>query len=254
MLDSGGQLATFNFPEVERKEFNHNFLDSVVIELRYPTYLRLKQDEPLEISESIRGEFPNYAQSSEMQVTPLGTTEPQPVYTFATRQNDTKVDITASSLALVTKKYTSFEKFSSRIQFLIEKVIPYVDTSFFTRVGLRFINSVSGMQEGGMDIRDWINGALVSPIAGGNIGTISNMKSELTGQLVRGRYTFRYGLSPAADVARHFILDWDYYDEDVEVNRCMALLNEFHDAHFPFFWWALGEKAKEVLENGSGNS
>lgn len=59
MQDSDEQrITTFNFPEVERQVFKRNFLDTVVIELRYPTYLRLKETEPLDISESIRERFP----------------------------------------------------------------------------------------------------------------------------------------------------------------------------------------------------
>ena len=39
----------FNFPKVERKVFERNFLDQVIIELRFPTLLRMKEKEPSEI-------------------------------------------------------------------------------------------------------------------------------------------------------------------------------------------------------------
>ena len=245
------RIRTFNFPEVERKVFKKNFLETVVIELRYPTYLRLNEGEPLQISESIRGEFPLYEQSSEMQVTPLGTTKPHPVYKFTTRQEDPVLEISASNIVLATQRYRSFDVFSSHIDYLIKNVIPHLDTTFFTRIGLRYMNKVSGIQQGGTDVLDWINNSLIAPVAGGEIGTISNMKSELTGQFDEGYYTFRFGLSPPSHQSneRSFLLDWDYYREDVEVQECLEYLKAFHDVHFPFFWWALGEKAKKVLEN-----
>ena len=134
---------------------------------------------------------------------------------------------------------------------MIDEAIPHLDTTFFTRVGLRFINKVTGIQSEGDDLLEWINNDLIGPIGGGSIGTISNMKNELTGPLPGGGgYTFRYGISPSIDDQPSFILDWDYYREDVEVTDCMDLLNSFHNIHFPFFWWALGEKAKSALNNG----
>lgn len=182
-----------------------------------------------------------------MQMTPLGTTNPQPVYRFITRKKDPVLDISASSLVLTTKKYKSFEDFLSHIQFLLDRAISHVDTPFFTRVGLRYINNISGIQQNGADILEWINSDLIMPVAGRKIGAISNMKNELAGQFKEGDYTFRYGLSPASKKARNFVLDWDYYSEDVEVKECINLLNTFHVLHFPFFWWTLGEKAKNAL-------
>ncbi len=247
-------ITTFSFAEVERRVFDRNFLDTVVVELRYPTYLRLNESEPRAISESIRCRFPIYELKSEMQLTPLGTTNPQPVYQFTTRQGDPILEISASRLGLVTRKYQSFENMSSHVECLIEKVVPHLDTNFFTRVGLRYINRVSQIQESGIDVLDWINSDLVLPAAGGEIGTVSNMKSELTGKLKEGNYTFRYGLAPASSGERRsFLLDWDYYSEDIEVIKCIKLLNTFHDLHFPFFWWALGKKAKQVIENTTDN-
>ena len=249
------QIAPFQFPNVERKVFKRNFLDTVAIELRYPTFLRLKEKEPLGISDSIRKHFPMYDQSTEMQMTPLGTTDPQPVYKFTTRTKDPVLSISASNLVLTTKKYKSFEDFTSHIEFLINKAIPHVDTTFFTRVGLRFINKISGINPSGNDIQEWIKYELISPVGGREIGSINNMKNELSGQLLinNGSYTFRYGLSPPSNEGRKFVLDWDYYKEDVEVSDTMSLLNTFHNIHFPFFWWALGEKAKTALSNGTAN-
>ena len=246
------QVSTFNFPNIERKVFQKNYLDTVVIELRYPTYLRLNEKEPLDISDSIRKRFPLYEQNKEMQMTPLGTTEPQPYYQFTTRVKDPVISISASNLALTTKKYKSFEDFSSHIEFLITHAIPHVDTTFFTRVGLRYINNITGIQTGGVDVLDWINKVFISPLASGEIGTINNMESKLSGQLpIGGGYTFRYGLSPLSREERTYLLDWDYYKENVEVGDCMGLLKSFHDVHLPFFWWALGKKAREALQNGT---
>ena len=246
------EITHFQFPPVDREIFDQNYLETVVIELRYPTYLRLREKEPLEISEAIRAKFPIYDLGRRMDVTPLGTTDSQPVYTFTPRQKDPVFELSTSKILLTTKKYKSFDNFSAHIEFIVEQCLPYLDTTFFTRVGLRYINAVSGIHETGSDILDWITNDLVKPVAGGEVGSVYSMKSELTGPLREGgSYTFRYGLPPASPGMRKFVLDWDYYKENVEVGDCMDVLKAFHRVHFPFFWWALGGKAREALKNGT---
>jgi uncharacterized protein (TIGR04255 family) len=226
-----------------------------VIELRFPTYLRLKEKEPIDISEAIRDQFPIYDPSQQMQMTPLGTTDPQPIYRFTTRKKDLYLEVSSSNLVLVTKKYKSFEDLSSRVAFVIERCMPLLKTSFFTRVGMRYINNISGINPHGCDIMNWINQDLVKPVASSEIGTVNNMRNEFSGPLeCGGNYIFRYGLSPTEEGERKFVMDWDYSQEDIEVDECMNLLNKFHDVHYPFFWWSLGEKAREALENGTASS
>ena len=252
-VDKKNNETTYcHFPAVERMVFDSNYLETVLTELRYPTYLRLKEKEPVEISEAIRKQFPIYDSSRQMQMTPLGTTDPQPVYIFTTRRRDPVLELSASKIVLITKKYTSFESFSEYIDFLIKQCMPHLDATFFTRVGLRYINSVPGIHKTGKDLLEWINNDLVRPVGIREIGPVSDMKSSLSGPLAGGsNYTFRYGFSPMSQEARKFMLDWDYYSEDVEADNCMDLLKAFHKVHFPFFWWSLGDKAREALKDGT---
>ncbi len=250
----GSHSSLFKFPIVERKVFKNNFLKDVIVELRFPTFLRLKESEPVGISEAIRSQFPIYDPSQQMQMTPLGTTDRQPVYRFLNRKQDKAVEITASHLVLSCKgiAYMSFDDFLETIEFLVKACTPHLETDFFTRVGLRYVNFVGGMQSNGTDLKAWINQELVAPV-GGEIGSVHSAWTELAGPLMDGAgYTFRYGLSPPSESQnRQFVLDWDYNKQSVEVGDCAKLLSEFHGLHYPFFWWSLGEKAKEALENGT---
>ena len=77
------------------------------------------------------------------------------------------------------------------------------------------------------------------------------MKSEISGHLKGGGYyNFKYGLSPEQP-NRTFVLDYDYGKEDVDVDDTLEVLKSFHNVHFNFFWWSLGDAAREALENGS---
>ena len=98
------EITYFRFPPVDRKVFDQNYLDTVIIELRYPTYLRLREKEPLEISEAIRSKFPIYDLGRKMDMTPLGTTDSQPIYTFTPRQKDPVFELSASNISTDDKE------------------------------------------------------------------------------------------------------------------------------------------------------
>lgn len=239
------------FPKVKRKVFSRNYLDQAIIELRFPTLLRLKEKEPAEIQDSIREQFPQYTANQRMQMTPLGSTEPEPIYRFADRKGDPHIELSSSNLVLITKRYQSFEVLEKKIKYLIERCLPFIKTDFFTRIGLRYVNNIAGIPNSFEGFNQWINPALLSAISGGEIGTVGDMKSEITGRLEKGgTYNFKYGLSPAQP-NRSFVLDYDYGKLDVDVASTLETLSSFHDLHFSFFWWSLGDAAREALESGS---
>ncbi len=244
----------FQFPEVPREVFDKNYLDQVIVEIRYPTYLHLKETAIPEISDKLRKDFPRYEAGETRQVTPAGVTEPEAVFSFSNRQNNFKIEVTSSRVVLSTHDYQSFENFLNNFKYVLDNCIPSLKAPFFTRIGLRFINNIKDISADGNDLADWINSDLVRPI-GTEIGSVFTMKNEITGPLeCGGRYGFRYGLAPPEVKSRHFILDYDYFNEDVEADACIDLLDDYHKLHFPFFWWSLGEKAKEALRSGVANS
>lgn len=224
-----------NFPFEKRRVFDENYLQQVIIELRFPTLLKLKEEEPSEIQQQIRNRFPLYSPGQRMQVTPLGSTQPEPVYEFANRAGDPRVQLSASNLVLTSTRYESFDKFITEIEFLIQKCLPYMQTDFFTRIGLRYINSIGGIPNTATGYSQWINTALLSALNDGAIGTVNNMKSEIAGPLKDGgNYNFKYGLSPA-EPNRTFVLDYDYGRENVEAEETVEILRSFHKVHFEFF-------------------
>lgn len=245
--------AAFGFPRNDHKVFDENYLESAVVELRYPTLLRLDDSPPVGISEELRSKFPHYNPNTRFQMTAKGTTGEQPVYQFATRSQDMILEITSSTISLQVRKYKSFDDLMKYLEFVLNKCVPLLDTNFFTRIGLRFINKVAGVALNGSDIAEWINLDLTKPIGVNGIGTITHMHSQVSGSCgPYGSYLFQYGLSPeASSSSRIFILDWDYYREDVEVDACVNQLKYFHEQHRDFFWWALGKNAQEALKNGT---
>lgn len=247
------ESAPFGFPKIEHRVFDKNYLDSAVVELRYPTLLRLSESPPVEISEALRSKFPHYQTNKRFQMTPKGTTGEQSVYQFATRSQDKGLEITSSTISLQSRNYESFDDLMEYLRFVLEECVPLLDTNFFTRIGLRFINKVAGVSFDGSDITEWINSDLTKPIGVKGIGSIAHVHSQVTGPCgPESFYLFQFGLSPTvASENRVFVLDWDYYREDVEVDSCLDQLRYFHEQHRGFFWWALGKNSQEALINGT---
>ena len=126
-----------------------------------------------------------------------------------------------------------------------------IDSDFFTRVGLRYMNSVP------LEDRNpagWIRSDLICAITGGVLGVPKSYRSIVQGRMEEGEYTFRHGLdageNPSQPDAGKYILDFDYFKEGVELDDVQKLVKGFNERNFSFFSWCLDEKAKAILGEG----
>ena len=64
----------------------------------------------------------------------------------------------------------------------------------------------------------------------------------------RAPLSFRYaGRSRPARDAGSYVLDFDFFKEDVAVADTLDIVRQLHDLEFSMFRWTLGEKAIEHL-------
>ena len=135
------------------------------------------------------------------------------------------------------------------------------DSDFFVRVGLRYIDFLPVDQD---NLEGWVNKDLVIPLLDGTYGSIKEFWQTVRGETTSGGYTLRHGLrdtAPPQPGAQHgqmkYVLDMDFYKEDVEEADVGDLLRSLHDEAFSLFAWAIGEKAREHMgwkEIGDGNN
>ena len=93
-----------------------------------------------------------------------------------------------------------------------------------------------------------VNHALVAPLADRVFGTVSKFVQEVRGQTESGYYTLRHGF--AEDIQEqgpHYLLDFDFYAEDVEAQNVVELVGKFRHESFAFFIWCLGPQLREKL-------
>jgi uncharacterized protein (TIGR04255 family) len=240
--------STLNVPASDSGRFETNYLGTVVTEFRFPTLLELEKQVPVELRRRLKHEYPHYSPSKRITLTPGAPAQADElVFDFWSRKRDWKVTIGSNALSLETTAYLDFDDFISRAEWLMRQAFEFLDSRFFTRVGLRYVNHVPVPLN---EIDGWINHDLVAPFAKGIFGDVKTLNTELSGRLKKGRYSFRHGIGSKVDESQGFnryFLDFDYYDEDVEYEDLWPLLRSFHVTNFSFFYWALGDKAKAQL-------
>ena len=158
--------------------------------------------------------------------------------------------LSAAAIALETSVYADFEDFIGRLEQLLKESASIIDSDFYTRIGLRYINSIP-IEEG--DPSDWINHDLIPPPDRWLYGAVSKYRGEVRGRTDVGLYSFRHGLE-GSERNPVYHLDFDFFAENVQAEDAIDLLRQFNLRNFSFFDWCLGEKARVWLGPGSPKS
>lgn len=234
-----------NVAEVESVRYEKNLIEIAVCELRFPTILELEDKPPVNLQTKLRKYYPHYEMQERIKI---GTTEEIPTrhrYLFRSKKKTWTVSIHAGSISLETTAYTQFEEFYERLIDLLKLSKSTIDSDFFTRVGLRYINTVP-IKDG--DLNGWINSDIASILTGGPYGQLQKFDSDVRGYTTAGNYTFRQGIKNIEeDKISEYVLDFDYYKEDVEYKDIGPLIREFNKINFSFFDWCIGPKSREYM-------
>lgn len=143
------------FPQVERVIYQPNSLDSVICQLRFPTILQIDQQPPATLQNRIREFYPIFKENIEA-VHEINIQQPNMElnsqvinkstfiknYQFSTFEEDYKINLTNSFIALTTTKYKRWEDFSDKLDFVCKYFIDEYKPPFFTRIGLRYVNII----------------------------------------------------------------------------------------------------------------
>jgi len=227
-------------PSAERTRFEKNFIKTAVCELRFPALLEFETRPPVELQRELRKDFPHYER--QQQPVPFNESETEVVHRLRSKKGDWLISFKPSSIALQTSRYTHFEEFRAQLETVINKSSPLLDTDFFTRVGLRYINELH-IEDGTLE--GWIRQDLIAPAVEGVYGPVERFVQEVRGKSQWGKYTFRHGVE--ANKADFYTVDFDFWDENVEVDRVLPMVTEFNKEIFLFFLWAVGPKVMDRM-------
>ncbi len=232
-------------PDAGRAHYGRNFIRLAVCELRFPTLFELEEERPpLAFAKAVRKEYPTHDLLANVNVNAGGLAHAN-AHSFRSKKGRWSVTLRAAALSLETSVYDSFDEFAERLGFVLKAAESTIDSEFFTRVGLRYINMVPCELE---TANEWVNPALVAPLAAGNYGAVNECWQRVQGLTLVGGYTFQHGVQvQAGGSPRDYLLDFDFFREDVPVVEALAVVKKLHELEFSMFLWSLGPKAKEYL-------
>lgn len=134
------------FSNEARFIYEKNPIIEVICQLRFPDILKIEAQEPFEFQDAVRGEYPGYQKNVEQlppqnvngKMVPQGTVNN---YQFISADGQWKISLTKNFIALSTHRYTRWEEFAKRLDFILAEFIRLYSPAFFHRVGLRYINA-----------------------------------------------------------------------------------------------------------------
>lgn len=248
---NGDAPKVLSVPRVGAAHYSRNFIRQAVCEFRFPTIFEIEEQRPpAQFWKVIRKHFPIHEIQKGVSLAPGSMTQAS-AHQFRSRQGRWAIALRASAITLETAKYGSFDEFFEQLRIVEEAAQQTIDSEFYTRVGLRYINVLPYGQD---DLGLWVNDALVGPLSKGVYGDATEHSQQVRGVTQCGGFTFQHSLltDPNSDGKRSYVLDFDFYREEVEVTDALTTVKKLHELEFSMFSWALGDRAREYLNSPSG--
>lgn len=133
-------------------------LAEVIFQAQFPVILRINNEEPSSFQGQIKKKYPFYNLVKEQQnqidvdfqekIASLKTINNLNNHTFVSESKKFKVNMTSSFFALSTVAYTKWEDFLGYLKEVFTLFEAEYSPSFYTRIGLRYINLFSRSQWG----------------------------------------------------------------------------------------------------------
>ena len=258
------------FPESQRVIFARNPLQEVICQLRYPTVLQINQQGLPAFQERIRDRYPLFEEEvtgipedvarilKQLSVPP----SPVPTYNFINESETKKLSICRDFIALSDVAYERWEDFREEMLSAQEALEETFSPSFYSRVGLRYLDVVD-RRELGIPDTEWselFRAELVGVLAAKDISEgIVAARGEAKLQLpleTKSSVIIRYGLVRIQDAnqeERHvYTIDSDFFTEEKVGGRAVSgVLDRFNKLAGNLFRWAILPTLEHVLSPNS---
>ena len=251
---SADSLVPFS---AERVQYKHNFLKQVVCELRFPLLPSLGgENPPLPFLTAVRKLYPHTDRANEITMSVGSSCSPSSMaHLFRSVKMDWTVSLKSQAISVETTRYTAYEGLRERVLQIVEAAREVIDSDFFTRVGLRYINVIP---TAGSTMQDWVNPQLVGALVGVPFKGVSEHSGKLLLAVEDGGLLLQHGLKPkgagSAPISEtlpmpDYVIDIDTFRAEVALADVGAALDAAHQQSYAMFDWALGPKARALLAN-----
>lgn len=232
--------------------YKRNFLRQAVCELRFPTLMELGEHKPpTSLVTALRKEYPNLELANEVTLgIGVGSAGTNNVHVFRSAKLTWTVSLRQSALSIETIAYTDYAHMKERVLRVVDVASKIIDSDFFTRVGLRYINVIES--DADTVTEGWVNPALVEPILSGHFAGITEYAGKLQLLASDGGCMLQHGLQvrqqhSRGDFTPEYVLDIDAFRNEVKLSDTGEALDAMHAQAFDVFDWAIGPKAREYL-------
>ncbi|MGE3650602.1 MAG: TIGR04255 family protein [Reyranellaceae bacterium] len=249
-LVSDSEVKFLRPPPVPRVRYSRNFIKTAVCEMKFPIVLELESKPPTGLQKQLKRAYPLYELRHEFNLSPLPGSDKRNVYVLQSKKRDWTIQVKSDAIILETTKYADFDEFLDRFKTLLDASRDVMDSDFLTRIGFRYVNEIpidDGTPQG------WINPALCAASSADVLGTIHREHHDYGGKTDFGSYSFRHGpnlTSPNCGkdgVPIPYMLDYDYFNENHDIQDAVSFLQQANEVNFYFFQWCLGPKAFQIL-------
>ncbi|MFP3922770.1 TIGR04255 family protein [Pseudomonas sp. W5-36] len=231
--------------------FSRNFLKQAVCELRFPTLMELgEQRPPASFVKALRKDYPLLDMNNEFKLG-IGSAHAgsSNIHILKSLKGNWSISLKESALTIETTNYTGFDNLRARILQAVEATKDFIDSAFFTRVGLRYINLLHSDHD---DVTDWINPALIAPIASEKFTGINDFGGRFQLLAPDGGCLFQHGVQlnqvkPDDSPVVEYMIDIDTFRAAVPLSDTAAAIDIMHHQAFDLFDWAITERAREFL-------
>lgn len=236
--------------------------------MRFPTILGISSSEPAAFQDRIRDRYPLYQRESAanfpeeirglLTQLPIGALPQRERHIFATADSARSISLTADFLAVSETKYEQWENFGPEISTAIAALREIYHPAFFTRIGLRYRDSIDKAEIPGMEDAQWdrllnpkLTGLLASDEFRADVeaqeSTVVMSLPEIQGAKVQ----IRHGLRSVTDqpTRKLYVFDADFsLMQRTEVGDVDQILSTFHIASGNLFRWAITRELYQALE------
>jgi hypothetical protein len=196
---------TFKEPE-ERFIYQKNPIAEVILQIRFPPILRIESELPSEFQEQIREHFPEYHDIKDYKqnfnigfdsktgpTTPVIDTTSSQKHTFLSADRVLQIDITRNYISFSTIKYETWEQFIEAFKIPLKSFISIYAPSFYTRIGLRYIDIFcrSNLGETDTDWKKFIKDSF--------LGILAIQNEDVRSNISNFKYVYEIKLTDPAD-------------------------------------------------------
>lgn len=251
------------FPETPREHYEKAPLVQVICQLKFPKLLIIESSPPAEFQEKIRARFPLMQQVSNLpfNLPPevsqmLGQQAGQANYQFMTEDRSHTIALNSESLSLTALTYKNWEGFEDNLKPALEALKQIYNPSFFTRVGLRYVDAIDRERLGLLNT-PWSK--LLKPEL---LGELSDLKFEnslegLANRALRlknpdgsGSILMQHGMAPNFGKSELvYVIDIDFFSEEkTEIHNGLGTLTQFNRLAGNAFRWCITPELRAALE------